>query len=43
LHYHTLDQHRRKVKNHLCVEDSRQLIDRFFNMVDPATDEPSDA
>jgi hypothetical protein len=43
LHYHTLDQYRRKVKNHLCVEDSRQLIDRFFNMVDPATDEPSDA
>ena len=38
-HYHTLDQHHRKVKNHLCVEDSRQLIDRFFSMVDTSDDE----
>ncbi len=38
-HYHTLDQHHRKLKNHLCVEDSRQLIDRFFSLVDPAADD----
>ena len=41
-HYHTLDRHHRKLKNHLCVEDSRQLIDRFFSMVDTPDDDVSD-
>jgi len=41
-HYHTLDQHHRKLKNHLCVEDSRQLIDRFFSIVAPQDDQPAD-
>jgi hypothetical protein len=41
-HYHTLDQHHRKLKNHLCVEDSRQIIDRFFSMVDTPRDDVSD-
>ena len=41
-YYHTLDQHHRKLKNHLCVEDSRQLIDRFFSMVDKPADDVSD-
>jgi hypothetical protein len=41
-HYHTLDQHQHKTKNHLCVEDSRQLIDRFFSLVDTSSDDPSD-
>jgi len=38
-HYHTLGRDHRKVKNHLCVENSRQLIERFFSMVDSAADD----
>jgi hypothetical protein len=41
-HYHTIDQHHRKLKNHLCVEDSRQLIDRFFSIVAPQDGQPAD-
>jgi len=41
-HYHTLGRDHRKLKNHLCVENSRQLIERFFSLVEPAADAADD-